>query len=201
MDKLLPNASVLHRLMAEFKPSQTAVLCAKSALPEWRQLSAQSVGDDADPRISCHTSTDTLLPAAPDLVYVCEPDWATAGQAVQGLGYLRDHVQGVVVVYQPITPQLPVGAPGRHPDPTPSLVSLSRTDFFALGYQECAIAGVSRESSPDTHPVDEVMAEEATGVHYLYSLRHYKTPPAWLNAKYWANPERWDLDDDMAIGP
>jgi hypothetical protein len=29
---------------------------------------------------------------------------------------------------------------------------------------------------------------------YSFSLRDYKTTPDWLNARHWANPERWDKD-------
>ncbi len=27
---------------------------------------------------------------------------------------------------------------------------------------------------------------------YAYDLHHYKTTPDWLNARYWAHPERWE---------
>ena len=33
------------------------------------------------------------------------------------------------------------------------------------------------------------------GQLYAYSLRGYKSVPDWLNAKYWAHPERWNLSD------
>lgn len=29
---------------------------------------------------------------------------------------------------------------------------------------------------------------------FEYQLRDYKLPPEWLNARYWANPERFDLN-------
>lgn len=28
---------------------------------------------------------------------------------------------------------------------------------------------------------------------YVYRLSHYKSQPSWLNSKYWANPERFDM--------
>lgn len=30
------------------------------------------------------------------------------------------------------------------------------------------------------------------GVLYGYEIATYKTPPDWLNANYWANPQMWD---------
>jgi len=30
---------------------------------------------------------------------------------------------------------------------------------------------------------------------YAYSLRDYKQSPDWLNARFWAHPERFDLQD------
>jgi len=30
---------------------------------------------------------------------------------------------------------------------------------------------------------------------YVYSLRDYKQSPDWLNARFWAHPERFDLQD------
>lgn len=33
------------------------------------------------------------------------------------------------------------------------------------------------------------------GIWYEFSLRDYKAAPDWLNARYWAHPERFDLDD------
>ena len=34
---------------------------------------------------------------------------------------------------------------------------------------------------------------------YEYRLSHYKQSPDWLNARFWANPERFNLDDDLDI--
>ena len=34
---------------------------------------------------------------------------------------------------------------------------------------------------------------------YEYRLSHYKQSPDWLNARFWANPERFNLDDDPDI--
>lgn len=34
---------------------------------------------------------------------------------------------------------------------------------------------------------------------YEYRLSHYKQSPDWLNARFWANPERFQLDDDPDI--
>lgn len=37
------------------------------------------------------------------------------------------------------------------------------------------------------------LADPAEGTHlYYYDLATYKTVPDWLNARYWAHPERWE---------
>ena len=51
--------------------------------------------------------------------------------------------------------------------------ALSRLDFLALGY--------------DTLAADQ--AEKVT--LYQFDLATYKQVPDWLNARFWANPERW----------
>lgn len=56
----------------------------------------------------------------------------------------------------------------------------ARNDFFALGYRH-----VSSETNQPA-ALDEL---------YFYSLREYKQVPGWLNSRYWANPERWDIED------
>lgn len=54
-----------------------------------------------------------------------------------------------------------------------------RNDFFALGYRQADFKG----------------SNQAVGPLYFYSLREYKQVPGWLNSRYWANPERWDIND------
>ena len=51
--------------------------------------------------------------------------------------------------------------------------ALTRLDFLALGYETLA--------------ADEV--EKVT--LYQFDLATYKQVPDWLNARFWANPERW----------
>ena len=34
---------------------------------------------------------------------------------------------------------------------------------------------------------------------YEYRLSHYKQPPDWLNARFWANPERFGIDEDSDV--
>lgn len=51
---------------------------------------------------------------------------------------------------------------------------LDEAAFIALGFTLCA-----------TDPAADVR------IHY-YDLDTYKTVPDWLNARYWAHPERWE---------
>ena len=51
--------------------------------------------------------------------------------------------------------------------------ALTRLDFLALGYET-------------------LVAEEVEPIAlYQFDLATYKQVPDWLNARYWANPERW----------
>lgn len=52
--------------------------------------------------------------------------------------------------------------------------------FFALGFRRVftTIEGACRH------------------VVYEFRLADYKQPPDWLNARFWAHPERFDLDPD-----
>lgn len=34
---------------------------------------------------------------------------------------------------------------------------------------------------------------------YEFRLSHYKPQPDWLNSRFWANPERFDLDEDEDV--
>lgn len=55
------------------------------------------------------------------------------------------------------------------------------TTFFAFGFRMLRIDGAGSTR------------------WFEYCLREYKRPPDWLNARYWANPERFGLDEDPDI--
>ncbi|MBX2836514.1 MAG: hypothetical protein KTR35_06650 [Gammaproteobacteria bacterium] len=55
--------------------------------------------------------------------------------------------------------------------------SKSRQQFFANGFIELLAC----------------QQPEKNAAAYLYQLRNYKPAPSWLNSKYWAHPERFDL--------
>ena len=52
--------------------------------------------------------------------------------------------------------------------------ALDDATFRALGFTESTIA-----------PAEDVRV-------YFYDIDTYKTVPDWLNARFWANPERWE---------
>jgi len=57
---------------------------------------------------------------------------------------------------------------------------LGDEQFFAFGFRRIS------------------QASEVSGLQqqwYAYSLRDYKQSPDWLNARFWAHPERFDLQD------
>jgi len=59
------------------------------------------------------------------------------------------------------------------------------TVFFSFGFRKLQVEGNS-ESTSDTR-------------WYEFRLSHYKQQPHWLNARFWANPERFELDYDADI--
>lgn len=60
--------------------------------------------------------------------------------------------------------------------PVQSAEQIPEQEFFALGF--------SRRHLPAS------LQGEYTA--YGFSITRYKPTPDWLNAKYWANPERWN---------
>ncbi len=55
--------------------------------------------------------------------------------------------------------------------------------FFSLGFKKLTM-------------LDAAVAQPDEGLWYEYRLSQYKAPPDWLNARFWANPERFDHDED-----
>jgi len=62
---------------------------------------------------------------------------------------------------------------------------LSDTLFYAFGFRKLNVEGKTEPSRRYRW--------------YEYRLSHYKERPNWLNARFWANPERFELDDDADI--
>lgn len=56
---------------------------------------------------------------------------------------------------------------------------LPPTRFFAHGFRQLL----------------DLIDDERHHTLYEYTLADYKQAPDWLNARYWANPERFDNDD------
>lgn len=57
--------------------------------------------------------------------------------------------------------------------------------LFAFGFRKLEVVGLS-------------VAEDSLR-WFEYRLSHYKQPPDWLNARFWANPERFGASDDDDI--
>ncbi|MFK8078674.1 MAG: DUF6231 family protein [Granulosicoccus sp.] len=67
---------------------------------------------------------------------------------------------------------------------TSSAANAGRRDeeFFAFGFRKLPVAA----------------DDSGLCVRWFeYRLSQYKPAPDWLNAQFWANPERFDLDDDL----
>lgn len=59
------------------------------------------------------------------------------------------------------------------------------TLFFAFGFRKLNVI--------------ESASASAENRWYEFRLSHYKQSPDWLNAQFWANPERFKLDEDADI--
>lgn len=57
--------------------------------------------------------------------------------------------------------------------------------LFAFGFRKLEVDGLSSPGDPLRW--------------FEYRLSHYKQPPDWLNARFWANPERFDSTDEDDI--
>jgi len=68
----------------------------------------------------------------------------------------------------------------EHSSSSPATALYGDEQFFAFGFRRI---GQSSEVS------------ELQQRWYVYSLRDYKRSPDWLNARFWAHPERFDLQD------
>ena len=55
--------------------------------------------------------------------------------------------------------------------------------FFAFGFRKLRVAHDDGQS-------------DTTVKWFEYRLSQYKTAPDWLNARFWANPDRFDADGD-----
>jgi hypothetical protein len=58
--------------------------------------------------------------------------------------------------------------------------------FFALGFRRFPLS--------ENQTLDNQVPR-----WYEYRMRDYKSAPAWLNARFWANPERFDLIEDLDL--
>lgn len=64
----------------------------------------------------------------------------------------------------------------------PASASIADHRLFAFGFKRLK--------------VDDLSADSAQVRWFEYRLSSYKSSPHWLNAQFWANPERFELDDE-----
>ena len=128
----------------------------------------------------------------------------TTVPVVHLLGALRDRVRGALfVAFDPKSGnrESPAGLASATRTKAPTL---AKSDFIALGFVDATpidtksnntrdgLSGVDRtESRAQNQHTDAPRTERL----FRYSLRDYKAVPGWLNSKYWANPERWNVID------
>ena len=96
---------------------------------------------------------------------------------------------------------VPVSGSPASGQPASGLPSPER--LFAFGFRRVfavndrangPVEGSEGESADDGTDTDRPGTPAAA--LYEYRLRDYKQPPEWLNARFWANPGRFDLDED-----
>ncbi len=68
----------------------------------------------------------------------------------------------------------------RHESESPEVAMQAATRLFAFGLRRVGSLQVSSRRYS----------------WYEYSLKDYKPAPDWLNARFWANPERFDVHDE-----
>ena len=67
------------------------------------------------------------------------------------------------------------------------LEGVTRSDqaFFAFGFRRLNVVN---------------SASKSAGTRWFeYRLSTYKSSPDWLNARFWANPDRFDVDDELGV--
>jgi len=78
--------------------------------------------------------------------------------------------------------------------PDPDGYQLPGELLFSLGYIKLPTATLRQseehESGSEQTPATDMQALQQI---YFFSLQSYKTQPDWLNSRFWANPERWNL--------
>jgi len=95
----------------------------------------------------------------------------------QRLGTACRRFPGRVVVWQ--RDEVPDASPDAPRGTSAYTPPLEATHFFAYGFRR-------------------LLATEIDGMRhalYEYRLADYKRPPDWLNARFWANPERFGIAD------
>ena len=95
------------------------------------------------------------------------------------LAFCRDRVRGRVFICL---------KPGPDGDQVPGEL------LFSLGYIKLPTASQRQSEGHESASVQTEAADMQTlGQIYFFSLQSYKTQPDWLNSRFWANPERWNL--------
>ncbi|MFK7853176.1 MAG: DUF6231 family protein [Granulosicoccus sp.] len=66
---------------------------------------------------------------------------------------------------------------------TPANASIADHRLFAFGFKRLKIV--------------ELSSDTTQARWFEYRLSSYKSSPHWLNAQFWANPERFELDEEL----
>jgi len=149
------------------------------ALPQFEDVDTVFLGDLA-------ATAKVFTPAEP----IESADSTEPGEAGQSrsyniaaitrlLSYCRDRVRSRVFICL---------------QPDPEGYQLPGELLFSLGYIKLPTATLRQTEEHES--VSE--QAETTGIQafqqiYYFSLQSYKTQPDWLNSRFWANPERWNL--------
>ena len=182
---------------------QEAVAAGLSQKPMAGGQQLQRIDSSVDSALNtAHDSLQNLPALLPDLtqvdlVYIADPcqlasalcqssrscdktPGAIRKLAIRLLAMFRDHARGPV--YASVKAQSATSSDGASG-------GLARSDFFSLGFVDA-----SREI---TSQITNATGAGGTGpgLLYRYTLRDYKSVPGWLNSKYWAHPERWNVTD------
>lgn len=110
-------------------------------------------------------------------------DWPALTASSAWLGSLRDRLAAETIIV------LPSDDPGvTLPDPGRALIALLAHGFRRLTLDPSATA---RGRVTDAFADHTARASAPSVTLFRVALHDYKTVPDWLNARFWAHPERW----------
>jgi len=81
------------------------------------------------------------------------------------------------------------------PNAAPNPGTLKDARFYAHGFKKLDYTDEIKRANSERDQADVIHPERLQPRWYAYSLSDYKQAPEWLNARFWAHPERFDIHE------